>query len=98
LEVNKAVKEKIKTQNVYDFLSEQIKDNLKRLWESNISEVYLGEWKEGSKHGFGRLWKPKYWYAGQFSNDLHHGLGAEEHSSETQNKVVQTVYRLGNKK
>jgi len=71
------VKDKINNQNVYDFLSEQMKENLKGLWENKISEVYLGEWKEGSKHGFGRLWKLKYWYSGQFSNDLPHGLGAE---------------------
>jgi hypothetical protein len=79
-------------------LNEEIKKGMKLLWERGVTEVYLGEWKEGSRHGFGRMWKPKYWYAGQFSNDLPHGLGAEENATEKENKVVQTVYRLGNKK
>ena len=44
----------------------------------NIEEIYLGEWKEGCRHGFGRLWKKNYWYSGQFSNGFYHGFGAEE--------------------
>ena len=43
----------------------------------HIDEMYLGEWKEGNKHGFGRIWKKDYWYAGQFSNNVPHGFGAE---------------------
>ncbi len=54
------------------------------------------------KHGFGRLWKSNYWYAGQFSNDLPHGLGAEEiktsKDSKSESKVIQTTYKLGVKK
>ena len=46
------------------------------LQKYKIDQIYLGEWKEGFKHGFGRLFKYNYWYSGQFSNDLPHGLGA----------------------
>jgi hypothetical protein len=63
--------------NIYDFLNNGLKNGMSILEEYKIDEIYLGEWKEGVKHGFGRLWKAKYWYSGQFSNDLPHGLGAE---------------------
>lgn len=65
------------TKNIYDFLNYGLKNNMNILSQYKIDEIYLGEWKEGVKHGFGRIWKHNYWYSGQFSNDVQHGLGAE---------------------
>lgn len=64
--------------NIYEFLNLGLKNNMSILEQYKIDEIYLGEWKEGAKHGFGRVWKKNYWYSGQFSNDVPHGIGAEE--------------------
>lgn len=85
--------------NIYDFLNEGLKMGINTLLKENkIEEIYLGEWKEGAKHGFGRKWTNEYWYSGQFSNDVPHGLGAEQIKKDNEHKVVQTVYKLGVKK
>ena len=84
--------------NIYDFLNEGLRHGMNILKDYNIEEIYLGEWKEGAKHGFGRIWKENYWYSGQFSNDVPHGLGAEQIKVDNDQKVVQTVYKLGVKK
>ena len=81
--------------NINSFLNEGLKNNLDIMEKYKIDEMYLGEWKEGNKHGFGRVWKKDYWYAGQFSNNVPHGFGAEE--DRKTNKVSQTKYRLGAK-
>ena len=84
--------------NIYDFLNDGLKHGMRILEDFKIDEIYLGEWKENVKHGFGRLWRANYWYSGQFSNDLPHGLGAEETKTSKEDKVVQTIYKLGVKK
>lgn len=62
--------------NINTFLTEGLKNNLDIMDKYLMDEIYLGEWKEGVKHGFGRLWKKDYWYSGQFSNNMPHGFGA----------------------
>lgn len=79
--------------NINSFLTEGLKNNLDIMDRYLIDEIYLGEWKEGGQHGFGRLWKKDYWYSGQFSNNMPHGFGAEQ--DKKNNKVVQTKYKLG---
>jgi len=79
--------------NINTFLTDSLKNNLDIMDKHNIDEIYIGEWKEGNKHGFGRFWKKDYWYAGQFSNNLPHGFGAEE--DRKTKKVSQTKYKLG---
>ena len=81
--------------NINLFLTEGLNNNLDIMGKFDIEEIYMGEWKDGLKHGFGRLWKIDYWYSGQFSNDLPHGFGAEEDRKNKQ--VAQTKYRLGTK-
>ena len=79
--------------NINSFLTDGLKNNLDIMEKYHIDEIYVGQWKEGCKHGFGRLWKKDYWYSGQFSNDLPHGFGAEE--DRNVGKVRQTKYKLG---
>ena len=81
--------------NINTFLTEGLKGNLEIMEKYKIDEIYIGEWKLGSKHGFGRQWKKDYWYAGQFSNGVPHGFGAEE--DKKNKKVMQTKYKLGTK-
>ena len=81
--------------NVNTFLSEGLKNNLDIMEKYRIDQIYIGQWKEGTKHGFGRLWKQNYWYSGQFSNNMPQGFGAEE--DRKTGKVTQTKYKLGTK-
>lgn len=81
--------------NINTFLTDGTKNGMDIMQRYRIDEIYLGEWRQGFKHGFGKLWRKGYWYAGQFSNDLFHGFGVEEDSKT--NKIVQTKYKLGTK-
>ena len=40
--------------NINTFLTEGLKGNLEIMEKYKIDEIYIGEWKLGSKHGFGR--------------------------------------------
>ena len=53
-----------------------------------INEVYKGDWKNGQRHGQGKMtWAipesafPKSWYQGSWQNNKFHGWGSYTHSN-----------------
>lgn len=58
-------------------------------------EIYIGQFSNGFRHGFGRLFTETMEFSGQFSHNLYHGLGTIYNIGEKGKKVIQTVFRMG---
>jgi len=49
------------------------------VYQHKDGQAYIGEWKDGKMHGFGKLYfkNKKLRYEGEFKNGLFHGTGTE---------------------
>lgn len=68
-------------QNLHDLENmtmEQVNELMRLITDNNeIVEIYVGEWKNDTKHGKGKvlITSDKSLYVGDFQNNLHHGKG-----------------------
>lgn len=58
-------------------------------------EIYIGQFSNGFRHGFGRLFTEKMEFSGQFSHNLYHGLGTIYNRTSEGKRVVQAVFKMG---
>lgn len=58
-------------------------------------EVYIGQFSNGFRHGFGRLFNEDMEFSGQFSHNLYHGLGTIYNNVSKGKRVIQAVFKMG---